>query len=220
MQEDIKRKGIISEIIKRLSSLEGHVRRILGTVNSNIGPTGPTGAPGATGPTGPAGATGPTGATGPGISTIFNRYADVGNITTGEDDLYSDFVPAGQLAADGDKIIAEYGLVTAASGTATRRIRLYFGLNSIFDTAAFVTAAASSISVRVFIIRSSATTVRYEVTVLVNGSSVVIPPVSVGSLTVTNANSNGLLITGEAAGVGAATNDIVAKLASGWYLSA
>lgn len=105
----------------------------------------------------------------PGISTspggvpilLFDHFADSGNVTTGETDLFSDTIAANQLGSNGSKLSSQYGGIYVSSGTASR----------------------------------------------------------VTGLTLSGTNI--LKITGQAAGVGAATNDIVAKLATAsWSIAA
>ncbi len=147
--------------------------------------------------------------------TIFDHLVDAGNVTTGETDLYSDSIPASTLSADGDKITAEYGGIFVAHATATRDIKCYFGGTVVLDTGALSTATAESWDIKVTLIREGSTVVRSVASVVsstsVGGAAfndVVFTRIT--GLTLSNANT--LKITGTAAGVGAATNDIVAKL--------
>lgn len=146
---------------------------------------------------------------------IFDHFADAGNTTTGETDLYSDTTVANTLAANGDKITAEYAGIFVASGTATRDIRAYFAGTSIFDSTGLTTATAEAWNLKITIIRESATVIRSIVTFIATtavGASVNtdVQYNRITGLTLTGTNI--LKITGQAGGVGAATNDIVAKL--------
>lgn len=146
--------------------------------------------------------------------SLFDHFSDVGNIGTGEDDLYSDTIAAAQLANNGEKLEAEYGGVFVSSATATRQIRIYFGGTAIFDSGALTLSLSAAWDIYVTIIRVSASVIRYMVTMTTEGAALA-AYTAVGEVTgLTLANTNVLKITGEAAGVGAATNDIVAKLAS------
>lgn len=182
-----------------------------------VGVTGPTGVTGATGVTGP---TGPTGATGPqGVVALFDHFANAGNVTTGETDLYSDTTAAGRLAANGQKILAEYSGVFVSSGTATRQIRVYFAGTAIFDSGALTLSLSASWHVDLTIIRVSASVVRYTVRMFTEGAALA-AYTSTGELTgLTLANTNILKITGQAAGVGAATDDIVARLGHVYFIT-
>lgn len=212
---------------------------------------------------------------------LFDHYASVGNVTTGETDLYSDTIIGGTLIGNGDKLLGEYGGTFVSSGTATRDVRMYFAGTSIFDSGTLTLSLSSAWTMYFDIIRVNTTTVRYLVSFTtegaalaaytsvgeivtsttltsgVNASTTTIPVTSgtnlsngdyinidtetllitvgggTNTLTATRAqnatvaasHSNGatvtrnislspniIKITGQAAGVGAATNDIVAKL--------
>jgi hypothetical protein len=71
------------------------------------------------------------------------------------------------------------------------------------------------------LIRVSATVIRYMISFATEGAALA-AYTAVGELTgLTLSNTNILKITGQAAGIGAATNDIVAKLGTlSWYPAA
>ncbi len=147
-----------------------------------------------------------------GTVQLFNHFADAGNTTTGETDLYSDTIPAGQLTINGDKINSFYGGIFVSSATATRQIRVYFGGTLIFDSGALsISAGSDSWAVYVELIRVSSSVVRGVVTMSTTGAAInaYCSYVEVTGLTLTNTQI--LKITGQAAAVGAASNDIVAK---------
>jgi hypothetical protein len=153
-----------------------------------------------------------------GITPLFDHFANQGNVTTGETDLYSDTISAGKLATNGDKLEAEYGGTFVSSGTATREIKIYFGGTMIFDTGTLTVSLAAAWTTYITIIRVSATVIRYMVSLTTEGAALA-AYTAVGELTgLTLSNTNVLKITGQAGGVGAATNDIVAKLASVVYI--
>jgi hypothetical protein len=144
--------------------------------------------------------------------SLFDHFANAGNTTTTETDLYSDTTPASVLGTNGDKLTAEYGGVFVSSATATRQVRIYFAGTAILDTGALTLSLSSAWTVYVTITRVSATVVRYMVSLTTEGAALA-AYTSVGELTgLTLSNTNILKITGQAAGVGAASNDIVAKL--------
>lgn len=152
--------------------------------------------------------------------SLFDHFASVGNVDTGEDDLYSDTIAAGQLANNGEKLEVEYGGAFVSSGTATRQLRIYFGGTAIFDSGALTLSLSSAWTVYASIIRVSSTVVRYMVSMTTQGAALA-AYTAVGEVTgLTLSSTNVLKITGEAAGVGAATDDIVAKLASVQWLAA
>lgn len=143
---------------------------------------------------------------------LFDHFTDAGNTTTTETDLYSDTIAASQLSVNGDKLEIEYGGVFVSSGTATREIKIYFGGTAIFDTGALTLSLSSAWTVYVTIIRVSGTVIRYLVSFTTEGAALA-AYTAVGEVTgLTLTSTNVLKITGQAAGVGAATNDIVAKM--------
>lgn len=149
---------------------------------------------------------------------MFDHFASVGNVGTGEDTLYSDTTIASQLFANGDKIEAEYGGTFVSSATATREIKAYFGGTMIFDTGALTLSLSSAWTMFISIIRVSATVVRYMVSFTTEGAALA-AYTAVGEVTgLTLSNTNILKITGESAGVGAATNDIVAMMGCVSYI--
>ena len=144
--------------------------------------------------------------------TLFDHYADAGNVTTGETDLYSDTLAANTLGANGDKVNAQYGGLFVSSATATREIKIYFAGTAIFDTGALTLSLSSAWTVYATIVRVSASVVRYMISLTTEGAALS-AYTAVGELTGLTLSSTAILkITGQAAGVGAATNDIVAKL--------
>lgn len=146
------------------------------------------------------------------FTPLFDHFIDAGNVTTGETDLYSDTIAANTLSANGTKILSEYGGTFVSSGSATRQVRIYFGGTAIFDTGALTLSLSSAWTVYTDIIRVSATVIRYSISFTTEGAALS-AYTSVGEVTgLTLSNTNILKITGQAAGVGAATNDIVAKM--------
>lgn len=152
--------------------------------------------------------------------TLFDHYANVGNSGTSETDLYSDTIAAGQLGANGAKLDAEYGGVFVSSATATRQIKLYFGGTAIFDTGALTLSLSSAWTMYVSIIRVSSSVIRYMVSMTTEGAALA-AYTAVGELTgLTLSGTNILKITGQAAGVGAASNDLLGKMATVAYYPA
>lgn len=144
---------------------------------------------------------------------LFNYFADVGNIGTGEDDLYSSTTAAGTLNADGAKVLSEYAGIFVSSATATRQLRAYFGGTLIYDSTAITTTAAAEWGLNVLIERESSTVVRCVAKAVVWPVDAAVPIVKYTRITgLTLLNTNILKITGESAGAGVADNDIVAKL--------
>ncbi len=143
---------------------------------------------------------------------LFSHIVDAGNSTTDETTLYTDTITAGKLTSNGDILEAVYGGVFVSSGTATRQIKIYFGGTIIFDTGTLTLSLSAAWTVYVSIIRINSSIVRCMISFTTEGAalSAYTAVVEVGSLTL--ANTQILKITGQAAGIGAATNDIVAKM--------
>jgi len=142
---------------------------------------------------------------------IVDHSADAGNSGTSETDLYSDSIIANTFGTNNDKVLASYGGIFVSSATATRQIKIYFAGTVILDTGALSISASSSWGIDIYLHRVSSTVVRYRVALQTAGASTAVYNAE-GELTgLTLSNANTLKITGTAAGVGAATNDIVAK---------
>lgn len=145
-------------------------------------------------------------------TTLFTHFADAGNATTAETDLYSDTLAAGQLSANGQTVEAEYAGVFVSSGTATRQVRLYFGGTLIFDSGTLTLSLSSAWTVYVTIIRVSSSVVRCMISMTTEGAALAAYTAYTEVTGLTLANTQVVKITGQAAGIGAASNDIVAKL--------
>ena len=94
--------------------------------------------------------------------TIFDHYADVSNISTGETDLYTDTTIANTLNTNGDKIVAKYGGIFAGNVN-TKTLRVYFAGTKIFDSGGLSVASAASWEIEVLITRVTSTTARATV---------------------------------------------------------
>lgn len=143
---------------------------------------------------------------------LFVYNTDVGNVTTGETTLYTDSVSGTSLSGNKDMLSIEYGGVFVSSGTATRQLRLYFGGTQFFDTGALTLSLSSAWTIYATITRVSATVVRTMVSMTTEGAALA-AYTSYSEITgLTLSSGNILKITGQAAGVGAASGDITAKL--------
>jgi hypothetical protein len=143
---------------------------------------------------------------------LFDHHVDVGNGTTVETDLYSDTLAAGQLGANDDKIEAEYAGVFVSSATATRQLKIYFDGQTIFDSGALTLSLSSTWTIYLAIIRVSATVVRAMVSMTTEGTALAAYTAYTEVTGRTLSGTNVLKITGTAAGVGAASSDIVSKM--------
>lgn len=94
------------------------------------------------------------------MRVLFDQIADIASIAgTGEQDLTTNTLAAGELANDGDKIIARYSVqITNSAGTKT--LRLNFGGTTIYQGLALVASNAFDVDISVMIIRVSASVVR------------------------------------------------------------
>lgn len=152
--------------------------------------------------------------------TIFNAFADVGNSTTVETDLHTITLVANTFRTNGEYIDSKYSGRIVGSATATRQFKVYFGGTAIFDSTALPFAAASSWEVNVTVLRVSSTVVRSTVTLSSQGTTLSVYQNYAETAGLTLSNTNILKITGTAAGVGAATNDIVLGMAKGAWFAA
>lgn len=146
---------------------------------------------------------------------LFTHFVNAGNDTTLETDLYSDSITTGTFVTNGDLIFSKTTGSFAGSGTATRQLRAYFATVLIFDTGALSIAGNSDWRMEMSIIRVSNTVVRCSVALNTGGASTSVytkfTEITALNLTTTVYT---LKSTGTASGVGASTNDIVAKMGS------
>lgn len=152
--------------------------------------------------------------------TIFDHFADAGNSTTTETDLYSDTLAANIFGTNGDAVMATYAGTSAGSATATTQLKVYVAGTVCEDTGALSITTADSWQIDVLIIRVSSSVLRVTVNVTVGGVTLTTSPTYTEITGLTLSNTQIVKITGQRAGVGAATNDILAKLAKGRWLSA
>lgn len=152
---------------------------------------------------------------------IFDHFADAGNVGTGDDDLYSDTIAASALNTNGDTISAVYHGQFVGSATSTQRLRVYFAGTNIYDSGALaIGAATNNWTVRVEIIRESSSVVRCSVSISTDFATVFSYSTYTRITGLTLSNTQILKVTGEAAGVGAANDQIVAKLGMVYWKSA
>lgn len=151
-------------------------------------------------------------------TAIFDHFASVNNSTTSETDLYSDTLTAGLLATNGDKIFARYQGIFTGAVAATQELRVYFGGTKIYDSGALsIGVATDNWTLELMVIRESSSVVRCSVSV--SSDFATLFPYSaytrITGLTLTNTQI--LKITGQAAGAGAASNQITATLGAVSY---
>lgn len=137
-------------------------------------------------------------------------YTDAWNTTTSETDIYSYSVPASTLDTNGHKIRAEYA-GTCVNSSSTKQIKVKFDGTTIFDSGASAVSASAHWYITVLGVRVSSTVIRFTVTFIGTGIAIT-SQTTYTSVTVTNFTSARILkLTGTAAWVWAATNDIVAR---------
>lgn len=151
--------------------------------------------------------------------SLFNLYANISTTHTDGtfDDLQSVTIPAGQLAANGDRLLARWVGQGVEHATATRQVRLLFGGTTVLDTTAYVSSSGVGHYVwDIEIVRVSSSVVRISV----SGANAAYTAVSflpfagaayteVTGLTL--ANTQVLKITAAATGAGAASGDITGR---------
>ncbi len=142
--------------------------------------------------------------------TTFDHSGDVGSVTTGETDLYSDSIVGNTFSFDNDKIHAVYA-GTFVNSASTKRLRVYFGGTNIFDSTALTVSATASWEIEVNCMRDSSTTVKCSTKLNDTAASVTSEANYARVTGLTLSNGQILKITGQAAGGTAATNDVVAK---------
>lgn len=148
-------------------------------------------------------------------AALFDHTSTVSSTTTTDanDVLLDDTIAANTLSADNDKLAAEYGGSFAASGTASRRLRVTFAGVVIINAASIVTASATDWTLRVELIRKSSTTARAKATLTYTGGNPVCSVVTDATLTGLDfTTTNHLILNGAASGAGAASGDVSVKL--------
>lgn len=130
-----------------------------------------------------------------------------------EDDLLTNTIAAGQLAANGDRIDFEYVLNGVTHATATRRYRAYFAGTKFTDSNNLASTTGHWAEMQGSIIRVSSTAVRvlFELVAVTDTTKQVIAVV-MGKLDITDLDLSTALVfkvTGTAAGTGAAEGDIL-----------
>lgn len=150
--------------------------------------------------------------------SLFNLYANISTTSTGGsfDDLQSVTIAAGQLAANGDRLLARWVGQAVGHATATRQVRIVFGGTTIADSAAYATGYGGIYVWDIEIVRVSSSVVRTNA----NGNNPAISdisalPVAGAAYTevtgLTLANTQVLKITAAATGAGAASGDITGR---------
>jgi len=137
---------------------------------------------------------------------IDGQIGPVGNITTGEDTLFTKTVSANSLAVNGNSLFITCS-GTFANTANSKRLRIKFGGTTIFDSGALAITTASDWKLTCEIFRSGASAQKC-ISTLATSSSVLISTTQYATASVSFGSNQIVLITGEAT----ATDDIVAQL--------
>jgi lysophospholipase L1-like esterase len=145
------------------------------------------------------------------FKTVASFYSNSGNTNTTESYLYSSSIPYTAWPVSGASFTADYGL-SIVNSTSTKQVRLYLGTNMVFDSGTLTISASSAMNIRANFTRVTSSSYQYTVTANTTGASTG-TYASSGSVVATDIQApNTLLLTGAAAGVGAASNDIIARI--------
>ncbi len=137
--------------------------------------------------------------------------SDTGNSGTSATDAFSYAIPANTLDADGMGINASYG-GTFINSTSTKKVEVMLDGTVIYDSSAMTTSGTGSWALDVKCNRASSTTARCTVGADITGTASY-THANYTSVTVSNWTSTRILkLRLTAAGAGAATNDIVARI--------
>lgn len=129
----------------------------------------------------------------------------VGNVGTGEDTLMTSTLEANVLGSTGDSAYIECAGIYVLA--ATVQLRAYFGVDLLFDSGAFVTAAAGSWTLKIRIIRTGAAT-QLAICEYSDSAGGIAIASALTNPARTLSSSNDVIITGEAT----ANNDVVQNL--------
>lgn len=147
--------------------------------------------------------------------TVFDFYNSTGNNGTSETDLYVSSITKYVMNAVGDKIFFKF-VGTYLGSTSSKDLKVYVGTTSVYDSTALPVSSNGSWSFSGWIVRDGATTVRVQTDLIESGATLSTPNnyLTVGGF---NFLTQGFIIkvTGTASGVGAATNDVVGRMATG-----
>ena len=140
-----------------------------------------------------------------------------GNSGTTETDLFSYSVPGDTLRKDGESLEFWFGGTLLGHATATRQLRVKFGATTIYDSTAQTNTTNYEFSLRGQIMRVNATSQKSIVFLNTTQAQLfVFSDYATSAETLSNAIT--LKLTGQAGGVGAATNDIKFELGKvSWF---
>lgn len=147
---------------------------------------------------------------------LFSVFNSSGNKGTTETDLYINSVASNSMVVNGDGMSASYGLNFIGHATATRQVKVYIASTTIFDSGTFTLAADGDGELTIRIVKSGTNSLRVTTKMLIPGASVTmfVDQADMGTDLLATFN---LKVSGTAASVGAADNDIVVKQGMGFW---
>ena len=127
---------------------------------------------------------------------LTSSVTTVGNVTTGEDVLFTYTIPAGQLASNKDAILATFNGRIGASGN-NKTFKVKYGATTLLNTGALADATGSPYQIKVEIYRVDAT--NQKITVTWTSDNVALPSaITFTQTTETLSGTVDLVLTGEA----------------------
>ena len=139
--------------------------------------------------------------------TIYQTTTDGGNTGAGEDDLWNQSIAASVLGTDGDSLRCVLDGITAATAN-TKRIRVYFGATTVFDSTAQI-INNQPWTIDGYIVRTGAATQKAAFRIVTSAMTLwTFVTYSTPAETLSGAVT--FRITGESGG--AATDDIILKM--------
>jgi hypothetical protein len=147
--------------------------------------------------------------------TIFTHFTDTSTTSTdgSEDQLYVDTLAASTLGTNGDSITEIEHVKFVSSATAARRLKKYFASTLIFDSGSLTLTLGGDFTLETTIIRESASIVRCDVAVTSTSASSVPYSTFTRITGLTLSASYDLETDAIASGTGAASGDILDKMA-------
>lgn len=142
------------------------------------------------------------------VTLVDSQPATVGNVSTTETTLYSFTIPANTLANDGDTYRATHTLSLLNSfGTATRELKLKLDGSTLYDTGTLTLTGNDTVLITMTIMRDGSTTAKWSLNMESAGFGFS-TQIALGSAGPDWSTPITYALTGQAAGVGAASDDI------------
>lgn len=103
--------------------------------------------------------------------TLNTSVTQTGNTAATETDLFSYTVPASTLAATGESLDFSASGTFAATASTDKKVLVYFGATTVYDSGNLAITAANSWTVRGTVMRSGASTQKCEVTIATSSAT-------------------------------------------------